>query len=422
MRLTKREKVLLAILIFLVAFFGSFRFIVVDQQVAIREAENELAFLQSEIERLEIIESIIDDLDQQIELVEEDQDVIKAQFFSLVEEQEEIILLLNEFLMSPDVRATSLSFNPPSTETIVENDEATGENAETIVENDEATGEVTELDLVSLGVTLNYESSYFSLMNLMRSFWQFDRKILVNQLNMNAAPEGRLTGSLQLNLYDLAHLTEDIDHLFMWIRDVEAVKSNPFSQAAPSQAFQIRYVFRDSETAILAQQPYIPFEDIEGHWAEDAIHALGEKGLFPPSGTLNFVPDEVITRGEFIILLDRLYDWPIPDQPLDLTDFDDYEAIGSYSSAVSRAIFSGYLRGYIVGYADNTLRPNDPISYEEVEFVMRKVLEDQDFNWPDAAQSIQEETGFESPGIDNIRESLNRAEAVYFLYLLEESQ
>ena len=412
MRLTKREKVLLAILIFLVAFFGSFRFIVVDQQTAIREAENELAFLQSEIERLEIIESIIDDLDQQIELVEEDQEVIQAQFFSLVEEQEEIILLLNEFLMNPNVRTRAISFNPPSAETISENNENPDDN----------NGENSEFDLVSMNVTISYESDYLTLMNLFRSLWQFDRKILVRQLSMNAGQEGSIMGNFEINLYDLAHLTDEIDHIFMWFTDVDAVKTNPFSAAAPSQAFQVRYVFRDSETAILAQQPYIPFVDIEGHWAENAIHFLGEKGLFPPSDTLNFSPDEVITRGEFIILLDRLYDWPIPDQPLDLTDFDDYEAIGSYSSAVSRAIFSGYLRGYIVGYADNTLRPNDPISYEEVEFVMRKVLEDQDFNWPDAAQSIQEETGFESPGIDNIRESLNRAEAVYFLYLLEESQ
>lgn len=391
MRMTKREKVLLAVLIFLLAFFSAFRFLVIDQQEVIASSEQELAHLKNEIERLESIESIIQNLDHQIAVTQEDQDVVRAQFFSLVEEQEEIILLLNEFLMNPDVNATALSFTPQGSEII------------------------EETELMVMNINLSYQANYFSLLNFLRSIWQFDRKIIVHQLSMNATPEDQLNGFIQIDLYDLAHLTGELDRLFMWFQDAEAVKTNPFSEAAPGQAFQIRYVFIDSETAILAQQPYIPFVDIEGHWAEEAIHAMGERGMFPPSGTLNYGPDELITRGEFIILLDRLYDWPIPDQPLDLTAFDDYEAIGSYSSSVSRAIFSGYLRGYIVGYEDNTLRPNNPITYEEVEFVMRKILEDPGFNWEATALQMQEETGFESPGIEDFRENMTRAEAAYFL-------
>lgn len=396
MRMTRREKVLLAILLFALLFFAGYRFLVVDQLAEIEQGRGELAELQAQIARLGTLEEEERVLDEQIASVREDQTEVTGQFFSLIEEQEEIILLLNEFLMNPDVNATAIAFTPPTAET------------------------VEELELSRMDVTLSYQSDYPALLNMLRAIWQFDRKILVGQMNMNAGNEGELSGNFQMNLYDLAHLTGEVDRLFMWFQDAEAVKSNPFSNAAPERFFQVRYLFRDSEQAILAQRPYVPFEDLEGHWAEEAVHALGDRGVFPPSGNLNYNPEEPITRAEFIIFLDRLYEWPIPDVPLDLTDFQDYEEIGRYESMVSRAVFSGYIRGYIVGYPDNTLRPNNPITYQEVEYVMRKVLEDQTFNWPETAQQIQTETGHVSEGIETINANMNRAEAAYFLYWLNQ--
>ncbi len=50
------------------------------------------------------------------------------------------------------------------------------------------------------------------------------------------------------------------------------------------------------------------FEDVKGHWAEDAIHKLIEQGIITgyPDGLLH--PDEIITRGEFSTLLARTLD------------------------------------------------------------------------------------------------------------------
>jgi len=47
------------------------------------------------------------------------------------------------------------------------------------------------------------------------------------------------------------------------------------------------------------------FPDAMGHWAEQAIIRLTEKGVIKgyPDGTVR--PDEVITRGEFAALLTR---------------------------------------------------------------------------------------------------------------------
>lgn len=394
MRLTKREKLLLGLLIFAALFYVSYRFFVVNQTAEIETAQMELSMLDAQVARLSTLEDEEQQLDQEIGLVKAQQDEIKSEYFSLIEEQEEVILLLNEFLLNPDVSATSISFTPPALET------------------------VDEVPLSSMNVTVSYDATYPSLINLLRSVWQFDRKILVSNINMNAAEEGRLNGNLQVNLYDFAHLTDELDSLFMWFEQME-VKTNPFADAAPIPDFQIRYVFRDSDTAMLAQQPYAPFEDIEGHWAEDAINELGERGVFPPTTNRNFQPDEFISRGEFIIFLDRLYDWPMPDEPIDLTEFEDYETLGRYESSISRAIFSGYLSGFIVGYEDNTLRPFEPMTYEEVEFVMKKVLEDEGFTWAATAQDIEAETGHASQGLADNKLFMTKAEAAYFLNSIE---
>lgn len=396
MRMTKREKVLLSILIFALLFYGSYRFLVIPQMNDLHLYRAELNELQQQISRLSTLEEQEKRLDQEITEKLTSQREIQSNYFSLIEVQEEIILLLNEFLMNPDVSASAFSFTPPNREV------------------------VGDTELASMNVLVTYEASYPSLLNLLRSMWQFDRKIVVNQLAISAMEGDRLTGNLQLNLYDLTHMTGEVDNLFMWLQSAENFKTNPFAPAVPAGAFQMRYMFLDSDAALLAQMPYVPFEDLDGHWAETAVHALGERGAFPPSGNLTYGPDLPISRGEFIILLDRLFDWPMPTTPVDLTQFDDFEELGRYESSISRAIFSGYLSGFIVGHQDNTLRPNAPIAYREVEFVMRKILNDESFNWSSTAQNMQNETGHLSEGLEDDGAYMTRGEAAYFLFRLIE--
>ena len=54
------------------------------------------------------------------------------------------------------------------------------------------------------------------------------------------------------------------------------------------------------------------FEDAKGHWAEEAIQILTEKGVISgyPDGLAH--PDEIITRGEFAALVARTMELPEP--------------------------------------------------------------------------------------------------------------
>lgn len=115
-----------------------------------------------------------------------------------------------------------------------------------------------------------------------------------------------------------------------------------------------------------APAPAVPMPtDISGHWAEEAIKefvTLGHvKGY--PDGT--FKPDAQVTRAEFMKMVNKVYGFtakaPITysDVPAGEWYYDDV--------AIAKAA------GYISGYDDNTMRPGNPISREEVAAIFFKL-------------------------------------------------
>lgn len=115
-------------------------------------------------------------------------------------------------------------------------------------------------------------------------------------------------------------------------------------------------------------------------------------------------------------MLDKIYQWPMPESQIDLIKFEDYGTLGSYENSMAKAIFKGYFGGYVAGYQDNTLRPRAPITYEEVEFIMGSVLSKPDFSWNEMGQKLLVEKNIVSNGLENKNAYLTRAEAVYLLY------
>ena len=107
-KLTKREKILLALLILSISFYGYMQFLVNPQLAKLNELKIEKQAYEVEMKNLEdasVLEKQLDDtilnLSQQISLISDN-------YFTNTE-QEEIILLLNEFLNNPDVKASSIS-------------------------------------------------------------------------------------------------------------------------------------------------------------------------------------------------------------------------------------------------------------------------------------------------------------------------
>ena len=109
--------------------------------------------------------------------------------------------------------------------------------------------------------------------------------------------------------------------------------------------------------------------DIEGHWAAKQITDWTSKGLVGgyPDGT--FKPNNKITRAEFIALVNRAFGYT-KTSPFSFSDVAEKDW---YASEIAKA----KAVGYIGGYPDGTIKPNNPISRQEVAAILTKILKPQ---------------------------------------------
>jgi hypothetical protein len=106
--------------------------------------------------------------------------------------------------------------------------------------------------------------------------------------------------------------------------------------------------------------------DVESHWAAKQITAWTSKGLVGlyPDGT--FQPDNHLTRAEFIALVNRAFGYTkqVPLSFFDVSETDWYAVEIAKAKAV----------GYISGYPDGTVRPNNLISRQEAAGILDRIL------------------------------------------------
>ena len=105
--------------------------------------------------------------------------------------------------------------------------------------------------------------------------------------------------------------------------------------------------------------------DISNHWAADTIAKWADAGYIGgyPDGT--FKPDNSITRAEFVTLVNKAFNMTAKAE----IDFTDVPAGAWYYGEVAKAKAAGY----IGGYPDNTMRPDNPISRQKVAIVLLKL-------------------------------------------------
>ncbi|WP_051533695.1 GLUG motif-containing protein [Desulfitibacter alkalitolerans] len=105
--------------------------------------------------------------------------------------------------------------------------------------------------------------------------------------------------------------------------------------------------------------------DISGHWANEVIKEWIEKDLITgyPDGT--FKPNSSITRAEFMTLVNKAFGYKDEAQ----IEFSDVNDKAWFMGTVKKAAAAGY----IGGYPDGTVRPNNPISRQEVAVVIAKI-------------------------------------------------
>lgn len=124
-----------------------------------------------------------------------------------------------------------------------------------------------------------------------------------------------------------------------------------------------------AETDLQADQNRIgSFSDIDGHWAEQVIKEWAARDFVGgyPDGT--FRPDGLITRAEFFALVNRTFGYP--EAGGSVTPYRDVLASDWFAGETAKAIYVGYLGGY----PDGLVKPQNPISRQETAVILSRIL------------------------------------------------
>jgi hypothetical protein len=110
------------------------------------------------------------------------------------------------------------------------------------------------------------------------------------------------------------------------------------------------------------------YTDTQGHWAENGIEALTEKGILSEieRGDNKFEPDANITRAEFFVMINNAFEFTSEKD----ISFSDVKESDWFYRHIKRAAAAGY----ITGYEDNTIKPNAEITRSEVCVLVSKIL------------------------------------------------
>jgi Tfp pilus assembly protein PilO len=397
MKMTPRERVLVVLLLAVFLMWLEYTYLLKDLWASYELTQTDLVTYEQKLKKLEAAPSIIKNLDNQVVEIENLTYGVLEQHFTTTD-QEEVILLLTDLSENTGVAISDIGFSQPV------NLSATSPG-----------GTLLESSLYYMPVDISFEGTFESMMVFLKKIWGFQKRLVIDQLNLGVEEGLTLNGTLSLQLY-YTPVPEGIDYqdnLYQWMIDDTFFKGNPFSVSSGAADFRVNYIFTGGKD--LDAAAYVPFIDIKGHWAENEINFFGENGYIKKGQNDKFGPDAPMTRGEFIIMMDGIYQWPVPSEPADLTQFTDYDNLGSYENAISKAVIKGLLGGYVVGFDDKTLRPRDPITYSDVEYMMKRIKGDEAFTWDIVAAKLLADKGITSVGITDKAAQMTKAEAVFLM-------
>lgn len=392
MRISTREHILLISLITFIILWVAFVYILEPQWIEMEAMRQELRVETVELERLETMIKNEEMLDQKIETNYVAIEQKAAQYFNTTP-QEELILLFNDFLNIPFLEGTLLSFRTP--------------------EQVEIEGITFQKDVIEI----TSEGQYGSVVNVFKNMWQFQKHVNMTYANLSKKSIDEVVGQMELAVYTLVADVNIKDQLYEWYIDDLFYKEDPFAPYQ-SNAEAVRYIYTQEDQGLFNYDLNYAFTDIEGHYMEAEINEFLQAGYLFLDPYMTFKPDTPITRGEFIVMMDKVYGWESVNEEdtMDLTSFDDYDELGSLENAFAKAIYRGYISGIIEGYTDNTLRPRNPITYGEIEYIMNNIKGTQDYSFANIGNALVADKGVPAKNWSNLNGQLTKAEAVYLLY------
>ncbi|MGI6605700.1 MAG: S-layer homology domain-containing protein [Peptococcia bacterium] len=117
------------------------------------------------------------------------------------------------------------------------------------------------------------------------------------------------------------------------------------------------------------------FSDIAGHWAEKEIKAWTARELAGGYPDGSFRPDSPITRAEFVTLVNRAFGYTemvgmAGGQGNIPATYRDVAATDWFAGEIA----NGAAVGYLGGYPDGTVKPQNPLTRQEAAAIFARIL------------------------------------------------
>ncbi len=107
--------------------------------------------------------------------------------------------------------------------------------------------------------------------------------------------------------------------------------------------------------------------DYEGHYGEESIKKLFEKGVITGYEDGSFKPDREISRAEFMTIVNRAFDFKEQAK----ISFSDVTKDQWHYEQIAKAVKAGYIKGF----TDGTMRPTANITRQEAAVIIARILD-----------------------------------------------
>lgn len=166
--------------------------------------------------------------------------------------------------------------------------------------------------------------------------------------------------------------------------------------------------------ALFIDEGFNQFTDIQMSWAREEIFNYLRRAYIFGYGDNTFRPERNITRAEFLTISGRVLNWNVSNSR-ETISFNDRDSFGIYEDVINYASS----KNYIYGYPDGSFKPDEHITYREIEWLMGRITMTDPFKWSYFSDIMKYDKFKYSPSNDSMDKKIMRDEAVFMYYTLE---
>lgn len=205
LNLNKRELILVSLFALFLVSYIYFNFIVKPLNSKIAELTSHRQERQLEYSNIQRLLASESEYDSSLNQLTSDMNMLSQYFFSVLT-QEEIIVLLNDFMEQNGVIADNISFTEAKKMNLIDNCEAE-----------------------MMSANIKYHSSYSQLNQFIKRIQNFEKKISIKALDMKyTTANDNLAGNMLLEFYSIPLNFEHLKENSLFISQDTQIKENPF--------------------------------------------------------------------------------------------------------------------------------------------------------------------------------------------------